>query len=114
VTRGTVVGWAPQRDTDSARIRWWVTAGSVLPGARRGQAESRPPVTPPHGPGGIETWVTRHGGCTPAQLAILGKVPPHFQGDESRNVPYYSFISSRPYRSGVPEPLFRRRPRRSC
>jgi len=43
VTRGTVVGWAPQRDTDSARMRWWVTAGSVLPGARRGQAESRPP-----------------------------------------------------------------------
>ena len=43
MTRGAVVGWAPQRDTDSARMRWWVTAGSVLPGARRGQAESRPP-----------------------------------------------------------------------
>ena len=114
MARGTVVGWAPQRDTDSARIRWWVTGGRVLLSARRGQGESRPPVTPPHGPGAIETGVRRHGGCTPAQLAILGKVPPHFQGDESGNVPYYSFISSRAYRSGVPEPLFRRRPRWSC
>jgi len=32
VARGTVVGWAPQRDTGSARIRWWITAGSVLLG----------------------------------------------------------------------------------
>ena len=31
MTRGTMVGWAPQQDTDSARIRWWLTAGSILP-----------------------------------------------------------------------------------
>jgi hypothetical protein len=32
VARGTVVGWAPQPDTGSARMRWRVTDGSVLPG----------------------------------------------------------------------------------
>ena len=42
MTRGTVVGWAPQRDTDSARVGWWGTVGNVLPCTRRGQAESRP------------------------------------------------------------------------
>jgi len=39
-----------QRDTGSARMRWWITAGSVLPGVCRSQAESRPPVTPPRDP----------------------------------------------------------------
>jgi hypothetical protein len=34
-----------------------------------------PPATPPHGPGGIETRLARGGGCTPAQLAILGNAP---------------------------------------
>jgi hypothetical protein len=42
---GGVVGWASLWDTGSARMRWWVTAGSVLPGVRRGQAESRMEVT---------------------------------------------------------------------
>jgi hypothetical protein len=43
VARGTVVGWAPQWDTGSARMQWWGTAGSLLPGVARGQVESRPP-----------------------------------------------------------------------
>jgi len=43
VARGTVVGWAPLRDTGSLRLRWWGTAGSLLPGVARGQVESRPP-----------------------------------------------------------------------
>ena len=60
MARGTVVRWAPQRDTDSARIRSWVTAGSVLPGARRGQAESRPPRLRV-APGGIEMRLARGG-----------------------------------------------------
>jgi hypothetical protein len=62
VTRGTVVGWAPQQDTDSARIRWWLTAGSILP--RRLESTGIPPATPPHGPGAIEMRLARrdHGG----------------------------------------------------
>jgi hypothetical protein len=76
MTRGTVVGWAPQRDTDSARMRWWVTAGSVLPGARRGQAESRPPrLRMALGP-------SRCGWREVVRAALV-------QGDESGNVPYY-------------------------
>ncbi len=46
MARGTVVGWAPQRDTGSARIRWWSTAESLPLGVARGQGESRPGVTP--------------------------------------------------------------------
>jgi hypothetical protein len=46
VARGTVVGWASRRDTGFARMRWWVTGGSLPLGAARGQAESRPGVTP--------------------------------------------------------------------
>ena len=43
MARGTVVGWAPLRDTGSARMQWWGTAGSLLPGVAQGQAESPPP-----------------------------------------------------------------------
>jgi hypothetical protein len=88
VTRGTVVGWAPQRDTDSARMRWWVTAGSVLPGARRGQAESRPSrLRMALGP-------SRCGWREVVRAALVqgdesGNVPYYLQGDESGNVPYY-------------------------
>ena len=59
MARGTVVGWAPQRDTGSARMRWWGTAGSLLPGVAQGQAES-PPARRPPGPGAIETGGRRN------------------------------------------------------
>jgi len=87
VALGTVVGWASQRDTGSARMRWKGTSGSVLLGVARGQAESRPPrhrVAPGDRDGVDEAWR-----LYPGPTCYTWQSLPRFQGDESGPVPYY-------------------------
>jgi hypothetical protein len=88
VARGTVVGWAPRRDTGSTRRRWWGDSRKGTPGRAPG-SRGIPPADPAtawpwgHRDGGAEAWrLSPSATCSARQ-------PPHLQSDESGNAPDY-------------------------